>query len=290
MFGRDWRKEEDYIGITEYPPERQAWEYLRRKPTYQMDCSIVQAIDSWKKYLCNTDLGTFEKEVRHRHITGKALMKMIQNYGNSEKNLKPELKLAIIQLNVDEVKTLCLSRPVLWLLPRHDLNTWKNPLPPMPEEEYPKGLKHLFKCLEGGTLVTRTDRENTYTNVYLPVNHAALLINLDEPINPQLEGLAERLKTLQSKPKTRKKTFKKLHLYIRLLDADSERDEVETYRELFYFFNPDGYKRHDGSEKLERAANDYIGPRIDTAKQLRDFGYNDIANHYDPSHKFVTKL
>ena len=148
----------------------------------------------------------------------------------------------------------------------------------MPTENEPDGLDNLFKRCRGGNIITSQELD---FSVQVPAQHAAIIVDLEQPISNQLDGIVRRLKKLQvakqdghffqrSMAKKKSRPFPRLPEYIRLLDALEEKGpEFPRNQDLYPFFKP--------AAKNKVSPVQYISDLLQPAKRFRDKDYNILA-------------
>ncbi len=277
MFGRNWREPADYQEIAEYPPLRQAWEFLRRKPSYQLDCRVALEIRSWINGL-PFDLTMRAYDLaRGYNLPGEDFANIMQNFAGHGVKITPEIENKIKKLTAAEV-LLLFANSGEWLAPRHNLSDFPRDLPVMPTENEPEGLDNLFKHCLGGDIITSQELDFP---VQVPAQHAAIIVDLEQPISDQLDGIVRRAKKLQTAKqraassqrgtaKKKSRPFPRLPKYIRLLDALEEKGpEFPRKQDLYPFFKP--------KKNNKTSPDQVIGDLLQPAKRFRDKDYNILA-------------
>lgn len=307
MYGRDWRELSDYTDIEEYPRARQAWEFLRRKPAFRVDCEIIAAFQKYISIFPEEEINFYQSMDRHgSHLQ---IIHSVISFSSLTRSALEEIK----ELSNYEVMYLISSNPAMFLADRHGLEipTKSGLKPPLPEEDIPYDFPdYFFKKRPGYQVVTGGQygiwRKTTIT---LQPWEAAIIINLGGSITDQINGVKEQLQTLQEKIEAGEfpgKTFppggsfeppeKRIHpdaiygekiqknkpvirnivKYLRVLDAKEDgAKNVQIYKVLY----PAGYKKHfkDKSD-LSAVAKEYVRTPFRDARRLMNTGYTEIAN------------
>ena len=294
MFGRNWKKKEDYADILNYPSARQAWEFLRRNHKYQVDAQAASLIHHWFKKLPYEDKLEVHSLATKNNLTGIELLERIHKSEESQ-NEFPENVIRIIKTLKPHEICIISANCGEWLFPRHNLLKGYCEYPPMPEEDEPEELIKIFNPLsEGGNIICSPSMS---PQVKAPEGHAIVLIDLRKPISPQIKGLGNKLKEIQDalnsdgqykgwklmvppKDKVLKsnQAMKELPQYIRLLDACAENPGKEHLL-LYEMLYPEEYKKFskDGEGFLKNVEVKITKP-LSIAKTYRDKDYNHIAN------------
>lgn len=289
MFGRDWRKKEDYNDILAYSSAKQAWEFLRRNRKYQVDSQAAFRTHRWFNNLSCEDKHEVLDHATKNNLTGIELLERILKKEKNQNEFPENVIRIIKKLTSHEICTISANCGQ-WLFPRHNLLKIYREYPPMPEEDEPEELKKIFNPLsEGGNIICSPCM---HPQVKAPEGHAIVLIDLKKPIPPQIKALGNRLKELQKglnnegpykdliapqKDKVIKsnQAMKELPQYIRLLDAHTENPEMAhtaLYTELF-----PGVNKMSGDAFLKDVEAKITKPLL-IAKAYRDKDYNHIAS------------
>lgn len=288
MYGRDWKNEDDYSDIAAYSPAKQAWEFLRRKTTYRIDCHIAYKVHSWIHSLPFQKMVTVQQDVQNNKITGADILKLLPE-DSIHSGIRGEVFDGISRLTPIEL-SIIFANCGEWLFPRHNLRKKHRKLPPMPDENEPKRLIEIFNPLsEGGSIICSPGLS---PRVNAPEGYAVVLIDLRNPIGPQIDGLSNKLKELQKglegdgpykkliapyegRVLKSNQAMKELSTYLRILDAKYNNPDM-NHMELYEILHPEGYNK--GGNNVYARANDYIGKRLKLGIKFRDHDYNHIAN------------
>ena len=297
FFGRDWR-EGGYEEIDNFSPWCQAWEFLRRKPSYQLDCKVVMSFYSWRRQLDKWD---FELELNEAkegsvYVNDRVIDEELK------KDASIDLVNAIRELSSEDIVNLMRESPNFLIARRHGLNTEEEGMPLLPEEEISREWQpFLFPGVIGGD-VTFAYHPWQDVNMKIPARHAAVIVDLRSPVVAQLnravlelqEEREELLNNYPSHPlygksdrlsfdgKIIKKSNRQSHKiseFVRVLDAKTEQkiNNDITELDIYQYLDPDGYNKDDSeSNNVEKRANNHVNNLLKGAIPYREYRYNEL--------------
>lgn len=306
MFGRDWKKPEDYEDLRNAEPKQLAWEFLRRKKSYQKDYKIQSLVtDELEKTVVQflDDLTSFDGTSKAPEL-GISFTEHFAQVCNSHGVLVPDTTLQHLGVIENYSKSKPLFDPLLmvinvwrWLADRHNLNPLtmvRRENIPAPEENLPRILANMFFPVTA-RLLARCKK----SPLTLKANEVAAIFDVSKPIDDQLKAVERQLKRLQKKYKKtgkpplspysekkpsvtiRRKQISNQVEYLRLLDAEAA---GASQSEMLDFIFPGQAKKRDEelrfSKKSEKSlwSNHFLKGKISIARSYRDKKYNEIAS------------